>query len=193
MVYLSSSCRIGHSPTAQEYAIQSRDEAVAYLGHPILGARLLQCCDALLKHEGKRVEDIVEYQDNLKLRSSMTLFANISARGIMSHKVLNVFYANRMDRRTIAFLFGTTLERPARGRWRVDFWDIVMNIIQMAGLGGTFMLLKGFTPLPYWACVLIGIPCSLPSSGPRSTFWVADTGEGKDRDNLQLNKSLRLM
>ena len=47
---------LGHSSMAQEYAIRSRDEAVAYLEHPILGARLQQCCEALLKHQGKKAK-----------------------------------------------------------------------------------------------------------------------------------------
>src|SRR5215831_9553410 len=68
---------LGHSSLAQEYSIQSRHEAVAYLNHAVLGPRLQQCCGALLKHQGKRVQDIMGYPDDLKLRSSMTLFAMI--------------------------------------------------------------------------------------------------------------------
>jgi uncharacterized protein (DUF1810 family) len=95
---------LGHSSMAQEYAIQSRHEAVAYLGHPVLGARLQKCCEALLKHEGKKVQDILGFPDDLKLRSSMTLFAKISAQGSAFHKVLTAFYAGQMDERTVAFL-----------------------------------------------------------------------------------------
>lgn len=89
---------------AQKYAIQSREEAVAYLNHAILGARLKQCCEALLKHVGKKVEDIMGFPDDLKLRSSMTLFAMISAEDSIFHKVLKTFYSSQMDERTIAFL-----------------------------------------------------------------------------------------
>ena len=99
---------LGHSSMAQQYAIRSRDEGVAYLGHPILGARLQQCCEALLKHQGKKVEDIMGFPDDLKLRSSMTLFAMISVQHSVFHNVLNTFYSGQMDERTIAFLDART-------------------------------------------------------------------------------------
>lgn len=95
---------LGRSPMAQKYAIQSREEAVAYLNHPVLGARLKQCCEALLKHVGKKVQDIMGFPDDLKLRSSMTLFAMISDGESIFHKVLNTFYSGQMDERTIEFL-----------------------------------------------------------------------------------------
>jgi uncharacterized protein (DUF1810 family)/predicted protein tyrosine phosphatase len=95
---------LGHSSMAQEYAIRSRDEAVAYLGHPILGARLQQCCEALRKHQSKKVQDIMGFPDDLKLRSSMTLFAMISAPDSVFHKVLNTFYSGQVDERTVGFL-----------------------------------------------------------------------------------------
>ena len=95
---------LGHSHMAQKYAIQSRDEAVAYLNHPVLGSRLQQCCEALLRHRGKRVEDIMGYPDDLKLRSAMTLFAAVSERENVFQKVLDAFYSGELDERTIAFL-----------------------------------------------------------------------------------------
>ena len=96
---------LGHSPMAQEYAIRSREEGVAYLDHAILGARLQRCCEALLKHEGKNVQEIMGYPDDLKLRSSMTLFAMISTPdNDVFRKILNAFYAGEMDERTVAFL-----------------------------------------------------------------------------------------
>src|SRR5215469_2311718 len=52
---------LGHSSMAQEYAIRSRAEAVAYLKHAVLGSRLRQCCEALLKHQGRKVEDIMGF------------------------------------------------------------------------------------------------------------------------------------
>ena len=95
---------LGHSSMAQQYAIRSRDEAVAYLEHAILGSRLKQCCEALLKHQGKKVQDIMGFPDDLKLRSSMTLFAMISKPDSVLHKVLNAFYSGEMDERTVRFL-----------------------------------------------------------------------------------------
>jgi uncharacterized protein (DUF1810 family) len=150
---------LDHSPMAKQYGIRSKGEAVAYLEHPVLGARLEECCEALLKNKGKRGQENMESPDNLKLRSSMTLFAKILEPGSVFDKVLIAFYAGRRDIRTVAFLAAS--ETPARRKWRVDFWDIVMNIIQMAGIAGTSILLKRFTPLPFWACFLIGFPLFL--------------------------------
>lgn len=66
---------LGSSPTARHYAIKSLDEARAYLAHPSLGPRLLECCRAILSVDGKSAAEIMGYPDDLKLRSSMTLFA----------------------------------------------------------------------------------------------------------------------
>ena len=66
---------LGSSPTAQRYAIASLDEARAYLAHPVLGPRLRECARALLGVEGRSARDILGHPDDLKLRSSMTLFA----------------------------------------------------------------------------------------------------------------------
>jgi uncharacterized protein (DUF1810 family) len=93
---------LGHSSRAQEYAIRSRDEAAAYLSHAVLGARLQECCEALLKHQGRK--GIMGFPDDLKLHSSMTLFAVISTKGSVFHKVPDAFYSGQMDERTIAFL-----------------------------------------------------------------------------------------
>jgi uncharacterized protein (DUF1810 family) len=66
---------LGSSPTARLYAIASLDEARAYLAHPVLGPRLRECAQALLAIDGRSARDILGYPDDLKLRSSMTLFA----------------------------------------------------------------------------------------------------------------------
>ena len=95
---------LGRSPMAEAYAIRSRDEAVAYLNHPVLGARLRQSCETLLKHRGKKAQDILGFPDDLKLRSSMTLFAMISPADSVFHKVLNVFFSGELDEKTLAFL-----------------------------------------------------------------------------------------
>ena len=95
---------LGHSSMARKYAIQSREEAIAYLNHPVLGSRLRECCEALLIHRGKRVEDIMGYPDDLKLRSSMTLFAVVSGGDSIFRTVLDAFYSGQMDERTIALL-----------------------------------------------------------------------------------------
>lgn len=66
---------LGRSSTARTYAITSPAEAKAYLDHPILGPRLLECTHILLGLTGKEAEDIFGDVDAVKLRSSMTLFA----------------------------------------------------------------------------------------------------------------------
>ena len=71
---------LGHSATAQKFAISSREEAEAYLAHPILGPRLRECSRIVADLEGKSVEDIFGYPDDMKFRSSMTLFAQAAKR-----------------------------------------------------------------------------------------------------------------
>jgi len=66
---------LGYSPIAQKFAISSLQEAKAYLDHPILGARLRECCRLVTQLEGRSIEEIFGYPDDLKFRSSMTLFA----------------------------------------------------------------------------------------------------------------------
>lgn len=69
---------LGHSPTAKHYAIKSIEEARAYLNHPVLGPRLIECAEAVLAVEGRSVSAIFGYPDDLKLKSSMTLFASVA-------------------------------------------------------------------------------------------------------------------
>src|SRR4051812_27775409 len=67
---------LGHSSMAQRYALGSLDEARAYLQHPVLGPRLLECTDALLGDAEHTAKSIFGELDAMKLRSSMTLFAH---------------------------------------------------------------------------------------------------------------------
>ncbi|MCC6239783.1 MAG: DUF1810 domain-containing protein [Phycisphaerales bacterium] len=95
---------LGHSSMARDYAINSRDEGIAYLNHKILGQRLRECAATLLAHQDKQIEDIMGYPDDLKLQSSMTLFATLAPPASIFHQVLNIFYAGKMDARTLNFL-----------------------------------------------------------------------------------------
>lgn len=95
---------LGHSSMAIRYAIRSASEAQAYLAHPILGTRLLDCTNALLPHHGHPIREIMGYPDDLKLCSSMSLFAALSAAGSPFHQVLEAFYDGTPDPRTTAFL-----------------------------------------------------------------------------------------
>lgn len=69
---------LGHSPMAREYAIASGDEAKAYLDHPVLGPRLRECTQLVLDIQGRTLQDIFGSPDDLKFRSSMTLFAGVA-------------------------------------------------------------------------------------------------------------------
>jgi len=95
---------LGSSSMAQRYAIRSRSEATAYLEHPLLGRRLTECAEALLSVHDRSAEDIMGYPDCLKLQSSMTLFAEISAPGSAFARVLQHYYAGTRDAQTLAFL-----------------------------------------------------------------------------------------
>src|SRR5271170_6519896 len=72
---------LGSSEMALRYAISGLEEARAYLEHPILGPRLRECAGIVVGVEGKKVEEIFGYPDDLKFHSSMTLFAKASAIG----------------------------------------------------------------------------------------------------------------
>ena len=70
---------LGFSSTAKYYAIKSLDEARAYLAHPLLGARLIECAEAVVGLPGRTLSEIFDYPDDLKFRSSMTLFEQAAA------------------------------------------------------------------------------------------------------------------
>ncbi|HRP24884.1 MAG TPA: DUF1810 domain-containing protein [Thauera sp.] len=95
---------LGLSPTAQHYAIRSLDEAQAYLRHPLLGARLRECARALLALQGRSAAQILGYPDELKLRSSMTLFAALPQADPLFAAVLERYYGGVADERTLRLL-----------------------------------------------------------------------------------------
>jgi uncharacterized protein (DUF1810 family) len=94
---------LGFSPTAQLYAIDSLDEARAYLAHPVLGPRLRECAQALLTVQGRSAREILGYPDDLKLRSSMTLFARAADDPEPFQAVLDRYY-DGPDPRTLTLL-----------------------------------------------------------------------------------------
>ena len=95
---------LGYSSTAKFYAIKSKDEANAYLDHALLGKRLRECAEALLKIEGKSAAEIFGYPDDLKLRSSMTLFASVSPADSAFSRVLAQYFGGEPDQRTLELL-----------------------------------------------------------------------------------------
>jgi uncharacterized protein (DUF1810 family) len=88
---------LGRSPTAQFYGIGSLDEARAYLGHQVLGPRIRECARLVAAIEGTSIEDIMGWPDDLKLRSSMTLFARASADDRDFVDVIAKFYGGEAD------------------------------------------------------------------------------------------------
>jgi uncharacterized protein (DUF1810 family) len=95
---------LGQSSTAKYYSIKSIDETKQYLAHPILGKRLLECSSILLNINGKTVEEILGYPDNLKLKSCITLFKFVYPENKIFTDVLNKYFADEEDYRTISIL-----------------------------------------------------------------------------------------
>jgi len=95
---------LGSSFTAKEYAIKSLDEARAYLKHPDLGPRLVECCRAVLSVHGKSASEIMGYPDDLKLRSSMTLFLLADDSYPEFRQVIDRYFQGQPDRRTLELL-----------------------------------------------------------------------------------------
>ncbi len=92
---------LGHSAMAMQYAISSRQEAEAYLRNPILGSRLRRCTQLVMVVEGRSIEQIFEAPDDLKFRSSMTLFANIAGENKVFQDALWKYFAGKPDPWTI--------------------------------------------------------------------------------------------
>jgi uncharacterized protein (DUF1810 family) len=95
---------LGHSFMAQEYAISSLDEAKAYLRHPVLRPRLTECTELVMRVEGKTIRQIFGSPDDLKFRSSMTLFAAASPDIAIFQQALNKYFGGEPDRLTLARL-----------------------------------------------------------------------------------------
>jgi uncharacterized protein (DUF1810 family) len=92
---------LGFSSTAQYYAIRDLQEAKDYLAHPVLGARLKEISSALLDLEGLSASEIFGYPDDLKLRSSMTLFRLADLNEPVFLEVLEKYYDGEPDSRTV--------------------------------------------------------------------------------------------
>ncbi len=95
---------LGFSETAQFYGIEDLEEAKAYLAHPILRERLLEISQALLALEDSDPTRVMGYPDDLKLRSSMTLFEAADPAIPVFAQVLEKFYGGNRDDKTLALL-----------------------------------------------------------------------------------------
>lgn len=94
---------LGHSATAHRFGISSLDEAKAYLDHPVLGPRLRECAALLAGVENRSARQILGYPDDLKVRSSMTLFARAGDDRVF-REVLDTLYDGQEDPATVALL-----------------------------------------------------------------------------------------
>ena len=94
---------LGHSSTAQYYALESLEEAKQYLEDLLLRERLIEISEALLEQEGN-IEGIVGYVDAMKVRSCMTLFSQADPEIAVFGKVLDKFYGGKPDQKTLQII-----------------------------------------------------------------------------------------
>ena len=95
---------LGSSPTARHYAIRSLDEAGAYLAHPVLGSRLIECTELVNNVEGKSLRQIFGSPDDMKFHSSVTLFSLIERRRSVFEQALDKYFDGELDERTMAIV-----------------------------------------------------------------------------------------
>jgi uncharacterized protein (DUF1810 family) len=104
---------LGRSETAKFYAISNLDEAAAYLAHPVLGRHLIQISNELLNIDDKTANEIFSSPDDMKLRSSMTLFANIPDTDSVFEKVIDKYFNGLQDELTLQLLLKNKLHNDA--------------------------------------------------------------------------------
>jgi uncharacterized protein (DUF1810 family) len=92
---------LGHSQLATKFAISSLEEAEAYLKHPILCLRLRECTRLVNLVEGRSIDEIFGSPDDLKFRSSMTLFAEATPDNQVFHEALRKYFGGKPDRSTL--------------------------------------------------------------------------------------------
>ncbi len=95
---------LGNSSTAKYYSIKTIKEAKEYVEHPVLGIRLLECANILLKINGKSADDIFGYPDNLKLKSSITLFNYVIPEHNVFIAVIKKYFEGEQDKHTLLIL-----------------------------------------------------------------------------------------
>lgn len=95
---------LGYSETSKYYAIKDINEAEEYLNHPVLGNRLINICNELLKREGNTANKIFGTPDDLKLKSSMTLFSSINNANPVFQLVLDKYFNGLKDDKTLQII-----------------------------------------------------------------------------------------
>ena len=95
---------LGSTETSKYYAIGSLDEARAYLADDVLGPRLIACAEACLGVEGRSAHEIFSSPDDMKLRSSATLFADVSPDNSVFHQILDKYFNGEPDSKTLSLI-----------------------------------------------------------------------------------------
>ena len=98
---------LGRSDTAKFYSIKSLEEGRAYLGHPLLGPRLIEACEILLSLKDASMDEVMGFPDNLKLLSSMTLFEALSDSNSIFTKMIELYFDNERDESSIKIIKAT--------------------------------------------------------------------------------------
>jgi len=122
---------LGRSATSHEYGISSLAEARAYLEHPVLGPRLLECARLLLSIDGADADEIFGSIDAVKLRSCMTLFRRAAPENGAFQEVLDRYFEGSADRMTISLLGGDdTGDTPSSSAGRGPAPDVDDDVVQ---------------------------------------------------------------
>ena len=107
---------LGGSEMSRHFAIRSREEAQAYLDHPLLGARLRACTQDVLNITQASVAQIFGHPDDLKFHSSMTLFAQVAAADSVFHQALNQYFHGILDAWTLELMDSKKPQLPTNQR-----------------------------------------------------------------------------
>ena len=95
---------LGQSAMSRAYAIQSLAEARAYLAHPVLGARLRECCQAVMNLHGKTVHDVFGSIDAMKFHSCLTLFTEANHDEVLFFNLMEKYFDGDADEATLEIL-----------------------------------------------------------------------------------------
>jgi uncharacterized protein (DUF1810 family) len=95
---------LGQSATSRAYAIQSLEEARAYIAHPVLGVRYRECCQAMMNLRGRSAQDVFGPVDAQKYHSSLTLFAEAAPDDVLFYNLLEKYFDGDADEATLELL-----------------------------------------------------------------------------------------
>ena len=137
---------LGRSATAQYYGIGSRGEA-AYLQHPVLGARLRECVDLVLAVDGSTAHAIFGSPDDLKFRSSMTLFAAIAPSEPLFRRALDKYFGGEPDPATRKSSIEPRRAYPAAFNQGSRMSALIVDKGWLSGTSGSFVQLNSITGL----------------------------------------------